>query len=139
MPLPLQPCIRDIWHDHVLFTGSRVTGLIDFGAVAIDTPATDIARLLGSLADVTPLPFREGPGEGSNEPNVWHEGLTAYSAIRPLSEKESLAVTALDAAGPILAGCNWIRWIYSDRREFENRGQIYERFRRIVSRTATEH
>ena len=28
--LPLQPAIRDIHRDHVLFTGDEVTGLIDF-------------------------------------------------------------------------------------------------------------
>ena len=52
--LPLQPCIRDIWHDHILFTGNRVTGIVDFGALDIDTPATDIARLLGSLVRIPP-------------------------------------------------------------------------------------
>src|SRR5262245_13108077 len=31
----LQPAIRDIHHDHVLFTGDSVTGLIDFGAMRI--------------------------------------------------------------------------------------------------------
>ena len=29
----LQPCIRDIWHAHVLFDGSRVRGLVDFGSM----------------------------------------------------------------------------------------------------------
>ncbi len=130
--LPIQVCLRDIWHDHVLFTGSEVTGLIDFGAVAIDTPATDIARLLGSLAD-TPLPTREGPGEGSQNRDAWQIGLAAYTATRPLSPQESLAARALNAAAPILAGCNWLRWIYVERRQFENRAQIVERFRRTAS------
>ena len=134
-PLPLQPCIRDIWHDHVLFTGDTVTGIIDFGSVDIDTPATDIARLLGSLASCTPLPFREGLWEGSSPRiNTWDEGLAAYSAIRPLSADESRAARALDTSGTILAGCNWIRWIYIDGRQFENREQVINRFRKIVRR-----
>ena len=104
VPLPLQPCIRDVWHDHVLFDGDTVTGLVDFGAMQIDTPATDVARLLGSLV--------------GDDANGWQEGLTAYSAVRPLTEQESLAVVALDTAGTILAVCNWIRWIYVERRQF---------------------
>jgi len=154
--LPLQPCIRDIWHDHLLFTGNEVTGLVDFGALDIDTAATDIARLLGSLAQGT-VPFsRETPTNttfefGSNddytakrelspsspdESPIWRHGLAAYSTIRPLSKQESLAVFALDASGTILAGCNWIRWIYIERRRFDNRAQVVERFRRICARMA---
>jgi homoserine kinase type II len=123
VPLPLQLCVRDIWHDHVLFSGSEVTGLIDFGALDIDTPATDIARLLGSLAG--------GDMAG------WQTGLAAYSTVRPLSQDESRAARALDAAGTILAGSNWIRWLYIERRRFENPTQVIERFRRIAARTPT--
>jgi homoserine kinase type II len=168
--LPLQPCLRDIWHDHVLFTGDEVTGLVDFGAIAFDTPATDIARLVGSLADATPLPFREGQGEGSaikgtvpfsrapktgnltstgdayqttakrglspSDPNrsqLWQHALAAYNTIRPLSENETRAAHALSTSAPILAGCNWLRWIYIERREFENHAQVIERFRHIAT------
>ena len=46
----LQPCIRDIWHDNVLFTGDQVSGLVDFGAMEFDNVAADVARLLASLA-----------------------------------------------------------------------------------------
>jgi Ser/Thr protein kinase RdoA (MazF antagonist) len=119
--LPLQPCLRDVWHDHVLFTGNEVTGIVDFGAVDFDTPATDIARLLGSLV-----------GDASAG---WQMGLTAYSTVRPLSADEMRAVTALDASGTLLAGGNWIRWIYIEGRQFENRAQIIERFRTILHRT----
>ncbi len=133
-PLPLQPCLRDIWHDHVLFTGEEVAGLIDFGAVDIDTPATDIARLLGSLAAQAPLPFWEGQGEGStNISNIWRDGLVAYNTIRPLSPAETRAAYALNTSGNILAGYNWIRWIYVEERQFEYRPQIIGRFRRIVA------
>jgi Ser/Thr protein kinase RdoA (MazF antagonist) len=118
--LPLQPSIRDIWHDHVLFNGDRVTGLLDFGAMQIETPTGDVARLLGSLA--------------GDDANGWREGLAAYSTIRPLSEHETLAVFALDASGTLLAGCNWIRWIYAEGRKFKNRPQVIARFARLLNR-----
>ena len=121
--LPLQPAIRDIWHDHVLFDGDRVTGIIDFGAVRIETPAGDVARLLDSLV-------------GDNEV-LCREGLAAYASIRSLSEHERAAVRAFDASGTVLAGCNWIRWVYVEGRSFENHEKIVERFRRIVVRVRT--
>jgi homoserine kinase type II len=133
VPLPMQPCIRDVWHDHVLFNGDRVTGLIDFGAMRIDTPATDVARLLGSLQSVSPPRSGEGLREGHSRDD-WHEGLAAYSAIRPLSAQESLAVPVLDTSGTILAGCNWIRWIYIDGRQFINMRQVVLRFARLLER-----
>jgi Ser/Thr protein kinase RdoA (MazF antagonist) len=120
--LSRQPCLRDIWHDHILFTGDDVTGIIDFGAVNIDTPATDISRLLGSLV--------------ADDFEGWRTGLGAYSAERPLSPEESLAVVALDRSGIVLAGCNWIRWIYIERREFDNRHKVTDRFRKILARVA---
>src|SRR5262249_54862628 len=44
-----QPCLCDIWHDHVLFSDETVTGVIDFGGVKLDHVTVDLARLLGSL------------------------------------------------------------------------------------------
>jgi homoserine kinase type II len=105
-----------------LFTGDEVTGIIDFGAVDINTPATDIARLLGSLV--------------ADDLEGWQTGLAAYSAVRPLSPEESLAVVALDRSGIVLAGCNWIRWIYIERREFDNRQHVIDRFRKLLGRVA---
>jgi Ser/Thr protein kinase RdoA (MazF antagonist) len=137
VPLPLQPAIRDIWHDHVLFDGNRATGLIDFGAMQIETPAGDVARLLGSLASYSPPRLGgEGLGEGSydGESETWRNGLAAYSAIRPLTDQETTAVRALDTSGTILAGTNWIRWIYLERREFENRPQVNARFAQLLDR-----
>jgi Ser/Thr protein kinase RdoA (MazF antagonist) len=120
VPLCRQPCLRDIWHDHVLFSGDDVTGIVDFGAVDIDTPATDIARLLGSLV--------------GDDAALWQTGISAYSTMRPLSDDELRSAKALDRSAPILAGCNWLRWIYKEGRQFEDRERIVERFRRIVAR-----
>jgi Ser/Thr protein kinase RdoA (MazF antagonist) len=119
----LQPCIRDIWHDHVLFTGDEVTGLVDFGAADFDTPAGDVARLLGSLA--------------GDDRARWQIGLDAYASIRPLSSEELASIPALDAAATVIALTNWIRWIYIDRRQFENREQIVNRFAALLERVKT--
>ena len=48
--LPCQPCVRDLRREHFLFAGDALTGLIDYGAAAWDTPATDAARMLGEHA-----------------------------------------------------------------------------------------
>lgn len=120
IPFLVQPCIRDIRHDHVLFTGSEVTGIIDFGATDIDTPTTDVARLLGSLV--------------GDDDVGWSAGVSAYSAYRPLSLDEERAVKALDASSTILAGCNWLQWICQEGRQFEDLARVVERFRHIVAR-----
>jgi homoserine kinase type II len=118
--LATQPCIRDIWHDHVLYSGDELTGIIDFGGMDIDTPTTDVARLLGSLV--------------ADDDKNWDAGIEAYSSLKPLSALEKQAAKALDRSGTILAGCNWLEWIYVDRRQFENPAQVIERFRKIVER-----
>jgi Ser/Thr protein kinase RdoA (MazF antagonist) len=51
--LPLQRRLGDVHHDHVLFTGDEVTGVVDFGAADYDSPAGDVGRLLGSLVNGT--------------------------------------------------------------------------------------
>jgi hypothetical protein len=87
----------------------------------VDTPACDVARLLGSLV---------GP-----DPTRRQIGIAAYDSVRQLSASELLAVDALDAGIVILAGCNWIRWICIERRQFENPEKICQHIRRIVERT----
>jgi Ser/Thr protein kinase RdoA (MazF antagonist) len=116
----LQPCIRDVWYENVLFTGDEVTAIVDFGAMDIDTPACDVARLLGSLV-----------GSDSKRRQI---GLAAYNSVRRLSANELLAVDAFDNDIVILAGCNWIRWIYLEQRHFENPEKICQHFQRIVER-----
>ncbi|HVA48286.1 MAG TPA: aminoglycoside phosphotransferase family protein [Pirellulales bacterium] len=109
----LEPCIRDIWHDHVLFVGDEVSGLIDFGALRVDSVATDVARLLGSLC--------------GDDSAAWLEALNAYDSVRPLSSGEALLVTAFDRSNVLLSGMSWLEWIYLEGREFENRAAICER------------
>ena len=46
-PVPFNLCIGDVWHDHILFEGDAVTGMIDFAAAKVDHVAADLARLLG--------------------------------------------------------------------------------------------
>lgn len=111
--VPLQPCIRDVWHDHVLFTGGAVTGIVDFGAMRIDNVATDLARLLGSLA--------------RDRQAAWDAGLAAYEELRPLSRVERRLVQVLDRSAVLLSGLNWIEWVFLERREFDNRATILRR------------
>lgn len=120
----LQPCLCDIWHDHVLFQGETVTGIVDFGGVRMDNPATDLARLLGSLV----------PEEAS----AWSAALDAYDRIRKLTQQERLLAEVLDWTGLIVALTNWLRWLVLGERRFANPPLAAARMRSLVLRAESE-
>lgn len=118
--VPLQPCLRDVWHDHVLFTGSVVTGLIDPHAARTDSVATDLARLLGTLV--------------GDDRNGWESGLAAYQEVRPLSPSELTLVELFDQSGVLLSGMNWLDWHVFQGRGFQNREAVLARLSFIAAR-----
>ncbi len=118
--VPLQPCLCDIWHDHVLFDGNRVSGLIDYGAVKIDNVAVDLARMLGSLVE--------------DDVELRAAGLAAYATLRPLSLEEEALVPVLDEATTVLGAANWLKWLYVDKKQFENRDAVRARLEKLVGR-----
>jgi homoserine kinase type II len=117
---PLQPCLCDVWHDHVLFEGDRLSGLIDYGAIKVDHVAVDLARLLGSLVE--------------DDVERWNVGLRAYRTVRGLSADEEELVRVLDETGTVLGVANWLRWLYKGERQFEDRRTGAERLRIFVER-----
>jgi len=96
--LPLQSRLGDVHHDHVLFTGDEVTGIVDFGAADYDSPAGDVARLLGSLV--------------GDDQAMRRRGLAAYRQVHPLSPDEAAAVDFFDSSGTVVAAANWVRWLW---------------------------
>ena len=119
-PVAVQPCLCDVWHDHVLFEEDAVTGLIDYGAAKPDHVAVDLARLLGSLA--------------GDDAALWAVGLAAYRRLRPLSWEEEALVTVLDRTGTLLGAVNWLIWLGHEGRAFEDRGAVARRLTALVER-----
>ena len=116
----LQPCIRDIWHPHVLFVGDEVSGIVDFGALRADHVACDVARLLGSLA--------------GDDAQAWQRGLEAYQNLRPLTADELLLVSAFDRTTVLMGGLQWLEWIYLENRQFVNRPAVLARIDEFLAR-----
>jgi Ser/Thr protein kinase RdoA (MazF antagonist) len=119
-PLPLTPCLCDIWHDHVLFQENTVTGIIDYGSVKIDHVAVDLARLLGSLI-----------GDVEEE---WQIGLSAYRKIRPFRDNEERLARFLDRSGTLVGLTNWLLWLFHDGRRFDNPTKVAQRLGQMVDR-----
>jgi homoserine kinase type II len=116
----LQPCLCDLWHDHLLFEGDRLTGLVDYGAVKVDHVAVDLARMLGSLV--------------ADDAEGWRVGLGAYREVRGLAPEEVGLARALDRTGAVLGVVTWLRWLYADGRAFETRTAAERRLGELVSR-----
>jgi homoserine kinase type II len=117
---PLQPCLCDVWHDHLLFEGDRLTGLIDYGAAKVDHPAVDVARMFGSLVP--------------DDPAAWEEGLRAYRSVRPFGDEEADLALELDETGTVIGAATWLRWLYEEFRPFADRAAVARRLATLVGR-----
>jgi Ser/Thr protein kinase RdoA (MazF antagonist) len=118
--LPLQPCLADIWHDHVLFRGERVTGIVDYGSVRRDHISVDLARLLGSLVP--------------DDPVWWAAALDSYSNRRPLLPAEWDLVRVLDISGVVVGVMNWLEWLVLGTKVIENREAALRRWQVLLRR-----
>ena len=116
----LQTCIRDVRPDHFLFDGDQLTGLVDFGAMGIDTIATDLARLLG-----------ETVGYADRLKAI---ALEAYSAVRPISENDRTVLDLFRAANAVLGGARWVRWHFVERRVWHDPGAVAAGLARSLAR-----
>jgi len=121
--VPVQPVLRDIWRDHVLYTGADVTGLIDPSACRTDTVAADLARLLGSLY--------------GNETQAWEAALASYQAHRPLSAAECRLIPVLHRSGILLSGATWLEWLGPRQRFDPDDPRVMARLRELVANWPT--
>jgi Ser/Thr protein kinase RdoA (MazF antagonist) len=122
MPFPstVQPCLCDVWHDHVLFTGNELTGIIDYGAMKEDHVAVDLARLLGDLA--------------GDDDAAFAAGLAAYAAAGGILDRPAKFVRDLDQTGTLCGIIGWIRRTISDGRFDFASARIAARIRWLCSR-----
>lgn len=118
-PTRLHYAIRDIWSEHVLFTEDSVSGIIDFGALRVDEPATDIARLLGSLEP--------------RSTDDWQSGFDCYQSVHHDSSRER--VLTLDKSSCLLSAVHWAQWLVVERRSFDApRQSLLDRWQGFIER-----
>jgi Ser/Thr protein kinase RdoA (MazF antagonist) len=102
----------------VLFVDDQVSSFVDFGALRIDSVATDIARLLGSVSTV---------GDDS-----WLAGLKAYQAVRPLDDDERELIATLELANRAMSGVQWLDWILLENRQFDDSEAVIKRLDDLI-------
>jgi homoserine kinase type II len=98
--------LRDARPDHFLFSGDRLTGLVDFGAMGLESPAADLARLIGEWI---------GPDASARS-----AALDAYTDVRPLDASETQLIDVFADSAAWLGPARWVRWHFVDRRRFDD-------------------
>jgi Ser/Thr protein kinase RdoA (MazF antagonist) len=115
----LQPCLRDARPEHFLFEGERLTGLVDFGAMGMETVAADLARLIGE--------WLEG------DRSARRDALDAYQTVRPLVSVETALIEVFEASASILIGERWSRWHYLEDRTFDDTEAVGRGIQKSIS------
>jgi homoserine kinase type II len=113
-------CLRDVHREHVLFTGTLVSGIVDFGAVGIDTVACDLGRLLGSLV----------PDDAPR----WNAAFAHYRQRGELSAQAEQLAWRFDATSVVIGALHWLEWIAIEQRVFADAAAAYHRWEQLVAR-----
>jgi homoserine kinase type II len=116
----LQPCLRDLRPDHLLFEGDRLTALVDFGAMDFESVAADLARLLLEWI---------GPDR-----TQWGDAIAVYSSHRPLSPFEIVLIDLFARSAAVLGGGRWVRWHFLEGRTFNDPEAVREGLGRCLTR-----
>lgn len=112
--VPRQRVLADAWAEHFLFTGNKLTGLVDFGGVRWDAVEVASARLIHSGMGLTD---ELRTGKVATDPGP--AGMQA-DLLRTLLATASTA--GLEA---------WLRWLLVERRAV-NPTRAAERLRRLL-------
>lgn len=119
----LQPCVRDVRREHLLFVEDQLSGLVDFGAMQMEHPAIDVARIVAECA-------------GDDEP-LRDAALAEYRSAAPSElaiAADPALVQAFDGGNLLLSPGNWLRWILVENREFPDRSAVLQRFDALMVR-----
>jgi homoserine kinase type II len=111
-----------VWHDHVLFTGNAVTGIIDYGAMKEDHVAIDLARLIGDLVE--------------NDDVAFAAGLAAYRSAGGRLEAPPEFVRLLDRTGVVCGVVTWLLRLAKPQAAWPPRA-VAERLTRLTARLAS--
>ena len=125
----MQPVLRDCWWPHVLFDHAaahrKVSGIIDLDAAGIDSPAVDLARLLGSwqleAADPSPpLAAR------------WPQAVERYHDICQPAGDFPAEVQDLHDTAVICGLDRWCHWLFSECRAFPDLQRVASRMEALL-------
>ena len=82
--------------------------------------ARDVARLVGSLV--------------ANDRSEWGKAIEAYRQVAPFSDRDFDWALRLDASSVVVAGLNWINWLFVESRHLENAEVVSRRVHELALR-----
>jgi Ser/Thr protein kinase RdoA (MazF antagonist) len=117
--LAVQPCVRDLRGEHVLFTQARVSGIIDYGAMALDNPAVDLARWLGDVA----------AGDASH----FTSGLQAYLKAGGRLDVPDEVVGQLARSGALCSAIVWLQRLRESNWSLSEQNRVKKRLGQLLA------
>ena len=104
--LPIRHVLRDVHRGHVFADrlDGKITGLIDFDAVGLDSPSCDVARFAGSFSNAR---F-----------DTLQATAAGYRRIQTFTEREYELARILMLANVLGGLANWVVWLIGEKKSF---------------------